>query len=243
MSENRSEFDSSRRFATTSWTVIGQAASDGTAEAGPALQALCQRYWFPLYAYARRKGASAADAEDLTQSFFLKFVEDDLAAKADPHRGRFRAFLLSAFQNFMTNQFRRETAEKRGGGVRHWSLDFSDADRRYRGLEDDETAERTFDRQWALALLRTTMDSVAQQYQSAGKSEWFALLRPCLTGTQSNTYRELAETMGIREGAVKAAVFRLRERFAQQLRMQIARTVSDPEEVEAEIRDLLALLR
>ena len=249
-----------RVFATTSWSMVLEAAddqakneqSDGDDRNAPsvkdALSQLCQLYWYPLYAFVRRKGFERAQAEDLTQAFFAELLEKNSLGKAEPTRGRFRSFLLASLNNFIANQWRAESAEKRGGGQTILSIDYEQADNRYQEIGAIETvsrevsAEKAFEKGWALAILDQTLSAVGQQYEQSGKAELFNALKGFLTGHESLPYAEVAQANGMKEGAIKVAVHRMRQRYGQQLRLQIAKTIEDPNDVDNELRSLFEAL-
>ncbi len=236
--------DANADFATTRWTLIASARDESSPQARAALDALCRAYWYPLYAFVRRQGHPADRAEDLTQDFFARFVEKDVLGKADRARGKFRSFLLASCKNFLANQADRERAEKRGGRVRHVPLDAGAAESRFFTEPADAlTPERLFERCWALALLEQVMSRLRQEYETAGKGVLFDRLKAYLTSEGGTaTYAELAERLGRGEGTIKSDVFRLRKRYGELLRDEIARTLDDPAEVEDEIRGLMAAL-
>jgi RNA polymerase sigma-70 factor (ECF subfamily) len=229
-------------FVTTHWSVVLAAGTENTPQARASLEKLCQTYWFPLYGYVRRRGYAEADAKDLTQAFFEWVLERDWLALADQQRGRFRSFLLTAFSRFLINEWTRTQMQKRGGGV--MVLPFDQAERGSRGEPaDNTTPEQIYERRWALALLDQVMSSLGAEYALQGKADLFAELRPCLLGERSSQpYSALASKLGTTEGAVKAAVHRLRQRYRQLLREEIAHTVAAPSEVEEEMRYLFAVL-
>ena len=235
--------NSAGRFATTQWSLVLAAAGDEEASR-QALAALCRQYWHPLYCYVRRRGSSAADAQDLTQAFFVLLLEKHMLEVADPQRGRFRSLLLTSLKNFLANQARCESAEKRGGGVQHFPLDFDDGERRMRNEPADNlTPEKLYERRWALTLLEASLEQLEQEYQSADKSALFAALRPLLTpAAEAPPYRELAERLGATEGAIKVAVHRLRRRYGEVLRERVAQTVASPDDVDDELRQLMSAL-
>ncbi len=231
-------------FVTTHWSVVLAAAGDDTPQAREALGRLFQVYWYPLYAYVRRRGYSPEDAQDLTQGFFAEMLETNRLAAADQHRGRFRTFLLSALQYFLADQWAKARAQKRGGGVRTVPLQLDSAETRY-GLDppDNHTPEQSFERRWALALLDTVLDRLRVEYEAAGKSHVFAVLSPCLVGERTaQPYAELADKLKLAETGVKSAVHRLRGRYRELLREEIAHTVASPKEVDTELSYLFAVL-
>lgn len=232
----------SERFATTQWTLV-LAARDGTeGEAAQALEALCDAYWYPLYAYVRRRGHDQDAARDLTQAFFAELLGRDFLGSVDRSKGRFRAFLLASLGNFLSHERDRERALKRGGGVRPLPLDADTAETRYlREPADRLTPELVFERRWGLTVMERAMERL--RADASDEPERFERLRPCLTGSEHASYREIAEALGLTESAVKAAVHRLRQRYGRLLRDEIAATVADPAEVDDELRHLLAVVR
>jgi len=231
-------------FVTTHWSVVVTAGRNDTVRAHDALAKLCQTYWYPLYAYVRRRGRSPEDAQDLTQEFFARLLERNWLGRADQEKGRFRSFLLSAMNHFLADEWDKARAQKRGGGLTPLPLQFDTAETRY-GHEpaDPTTPEQNFERRWALTLLETVLGRLRSEYEQEGRAELFAALHPCLVGDRTaQPYAELAVTLGISEGTVKAAVHRLRQRYRQILRDEIAQTVAEPGEVDEELRHLFAVL-
>jgi RNA polymerase sigma factor (sigma-70 family) len=232
------------RFLTTHWSVVLAAGRSDSTRAGNALARLCQTYWYPLYAYVRRHGHSPHDAQDLTQEFFARLLERHSIACADPNRGRFRSFLLSALDHFLVNEWDKARAQKRGGGRPALSLDLELAEERYhRELSDTATPDKLFDKHWAGALLEEVLNQLEAEYQQAGKGALFAALKQTLTGTrESQPYAVLAASLGMNEAAVKVTVHRLRKRYRERLRAEIANIVADPEQTEDELRHLFTAL-
>jgi RNA polymerase sigma factor (sigma-70 family) len=230
------------RFASTHWSLVAAAGRGGSPEARAALAVLCQAYWYPLYAYARRRLASADDAQDLTQEFFARLLEKDYLAAADPRRGKFRSFLLAAFKHFLAREHERAAAQKRGGGRRPLPLDFPDGERRYRHEPADPTTPETlFERRWALTLLEQVLARLRQEFTGAGKGPLFEALKGTLTGDgTAEPYARIGQDLGLSEPVVKTAVHRLRRRYQELLRAEVAQTVASPAEVEDELRDLFA---
>ena len=232
-------------FATTHWTVVVNAGGNNTPDSGEALEKLCQTYWYPLYAYARRRGYSVEDAQDLTQDFFARVLERQWLARADQAKGRFRTFLLTAFERFVANEWDKARTLKRGGGVRPIPVQqFDTAETRY-GVEpaDDRTPEQAFAYRWAVALLDQVVKRLEEDYRSKGEAELFALLKPCLVGDrETQPYAALAAQLDLSESAVKVTVHRLRQRYRELLRAEIANTVRSPAEVEAELKHLFDAL-
>jgi RNA polymerase sigma-70 factor (ECF subfamily) len=208
------------------------------------LSALCAAYWYPLYAYIRRGGHAPDRAQDLTQGFFAFVLEQDLLAKADPERGRFRAFLRTVCSRYLVNEHYRARADKRGGGRPPLPIEAVDAEGRYvRELADESTPERIFDRSWALTLLNRVFELLRQEYDDSGRTTLFAELRSALVeGPQVNLYASIAARLGTSEGAIRVAAHRLRRRYGFLLRQEIASTVENPAEIDDEIRALFAAL-
>ncbi len=230
-------------FATTHWSLVLAARDRAEPGADDALASLCALYWYPLYAYVRRRGHGADDAHDLTQSFFARLLEKDFLAAVDRGKGKFRSFLLASCNHFLANEHDRARARKRGGGRRLLSLNAADAEGRYLAEPaDDLTPERLFDRRWALALLQEVMGRLRAEFEAKGKARMFERLRGFLVGEKGTGYRRAADELRLSEGAVKVAVHRLRQRYRELLHEEIARTVGAPEEVEEEIRALFAAL-
>lgn len=227
-------------FESTHWSLVLQAGHLSSPDGQQALATLCLRYWYPLYAYVRRRGHPVQEAEDLTQEFFARLLERGTIAAADPQRGRFRTFLLACLRNFLANEAERSRTRKRGGGTVPISLDFSAGKLRY-GLEPTEhlSPERLFEMQWATTLLDYVMTRLRDEYVAGGKGEQFTKLQGFLAGGPTDSsYETVARELAMSPGAVTVAAHRLRRRFAELLREEIAHTVSDPEEVEDEIRSL-----
>jgi len=243
-SEKEPQARSAGRFATTHWSVV-LAASDRTSpRCREALSSLCQTYWYPLYAFARRGGAGAEDAQDLTQDFFARLLEKDTLRHVDPHKGRFRSFLLVSFKNFVRDQGRRARTQKRGGGQAPVPIDLDLAEGRFsREPSDKQTPETIFERRWALTLLERALDRLGEEYASSNRGEAFERLKGYLTGdTSSVPYVGVARDLGVTEVAVKVAVHRLRRRFRAALVEEIAQTVESESDVAAEIEHLFAAL-
>jgi RNA polymerase sigma-70 factor (ECF subfamily) len=232
------------RFATTHWTLIAAAQEPDTPAARQALAALCAAYWDPIYAFIRRQGHDAHDAEDLTQAFFARLLETDFLAAVDRAKGKFRSFLLAACGHFLANEHDRAAAWKRGGRCRVVPLDATAAEARY-GAEAASalTPDKLFARRWGLALLDRVLGRLRDDWAARGRAPLFDRLRVCLLGEQAAApHTRLAEELGLSAGAVRVAAHRLREQFRELLRDEIAHTVESPEQVEDEIRDLFAAL-
>jgi RNA polymerase sigma factor (sigma-70 family) len=232
-------------FATTHWSVVVEAGRQDSPGASQAMAQLCEAYWYPLYAYVRRKGYAPPDAQDLTQEFFARLLAGNYVGGADRRKGKFRSFLLATFEHFLAKEWRRAQAQKRGGGKPSFSLDAVGAENRYL-LEpaDEQTAERIFDRHWADTLLSAAMARLQQECQAEGKARLFEKAEPLLPGGgAASSYAEIAASLTMSESAFKMAVHRLRRRYGELVREQIAQTVSTSEAVEEELRYLFAVLR
>ena len=232
------------RFRTTHWTVVLRAAQSQAPGGQAALAQLCRLYWYPLYAYARRRLPTAEDAQDLTQDFFAQLLEKEYLRQVDRQRGSFRSFLLTAFKHFLAKERDRAHAQKRGGGRSHLPLDFQAGERRYQ-LEPTHAAdaEALYERRWALTLLEQSLAQLRDELTRAGKGRLFEALKGTLTGEDApRPYAELAAEMGLSTEAIKVTVHRLRRRYGELLRTEIAQTVSSPEEIEDELRALFAAL-
>ena len=234
------------RFYTTRWSVVVEAAQSQMPGSRAALSELCARYWYPLYAFARRRGYGSHDAEDVTQGFFLHLLDHKALHQVHPVKGRFRSFLLASFQNYLATEFCRARALKRGGALEFIFIDAEDAENRYR-LEPFEnvTPEKIFDARWALTILEETMKHLEEEYSSQNRSSTFEALKGYLgTGAASNleSYHQVAEKLGVGLGAVKTLIHRLRKRYSILLREAIARTVCDQSDIDEEIRSLCQAL-
>lgn len=231
-------------FATTQWTLVLHAGQRGDQQGGRALATLCERYWYPLYAYARRRSADAAQAQDLTQEFFARLLEKGTLGVASPDRGRFRSFLLTAMKNFIASVHEKDLAQKRGGARKLLPLDFNEGETKLR-LEpvDELTPERLFEKQWTLKLLELVMQRLEQEHAAVDKAQQFAVLREYLAGPHGEqTYAAAASQLGQSEESVRQAASRLRKRYRELLREEVAHTVADPADVEDELRGLLQTL-
>jgi RNA polymerase sigma-70 factor (ECF subfamily) len=238
-----------RHFATTRWTLVTAAGKQGTPEARRALSDLCRLYWYPVYAFVRRRGYDADDALDQAQGFFTRLIDKNDLADADRTRGRFRAWLLTSVKHYLANEWDKATAAKRGGGraVFSFDIDADDAETRYRREPAHQvTPERIFDRRWALTLLEQTLAALEAESVAEAKKDLFDALKATLTAdgrdARDPSYRDLSAKLGTTEGALKVAAHRLRRRYRELLREQIAETVDRPEDVDDEIRDLFAAL-
>lgn len=231
-------------FVTTQWSAVLAAHRSDTATGSDALAKLCQVYWYPLYAYVRRRGYNPEDAQDLTQEFFLRLLHQDWLAQADRERGRFRTFLLAAMSHFLANEWHKGQAQKRGGGVTFVPLEIDNAETRYTCEPADPlTPEQCYEKRWAVALLDEVLNRLRLEFDAEGRGRFFDALKPCLIGDgKSQSYNTLSRELGMTEDAIKVAVHRLRKRYRQLLREEIANTVSSVQEVQAEMRHLLEVL-
>jgi RNA polymerase sigma factor (sigma-70 family) len=226
-------------FATTHWSLVLSAGECGNAESERALEALCRAYWPPLYAYVRRRAADVHEAQDMTQAFFERLLEKKFLAQADPERGRFRAFLLTAFKHFLANQWEHRRAKKRGGDRVRFSLDFASYD-----SHADHAAglapERLYERQWAITLLSRVMNRLQREMERRGKGRQFQTLKAFLAGSGESSYAAAAAELDVSEPAARTAASRMRARYRELLYDEIAQTVSSPEEIDDEVRRLFA---
>jgi RNA polymerase sigma-70 factor (ECF subfamily) len=244
MSSSASSSGQPASFATTHWSIVLEAGQSKDVDGSVALAELCKKYWLPLYAYVRRRVQDTSEAQDLTQEFFTRLLEKDILAQANPERGRFRSFLLTAMQNFLTNEWRKAQASKRGGGLRTLSLDFTVGDSKL-SFEPghDWTAERIFERNWCITLLDHVLSQLREEYDASGKAELFTALRPFISSNrQEGSLAALAEQLEMTEGAVKVAAHRLRKRYRELLRSELTQTVADPTDVDDEIAWLFSAL-
>jgi RNA polymerase sigma-70 factor (ECF subfamily) len=230
-------------FLTTRWSMVVRAGDAGSPEAARALESLCQAYWYPLFAYVRRTGRAVADAEDLTQAFFEKLLEKGWLADADRERGRFRSFLLGSLKHFLANEWDKSHAVKRGGRHRIIPLDAETAERRLT-MEPADTSppDKAFDRRWALALLEVVLVRLRDEFAGAGKLDLFERLKGTLESGRDVSYPQLAGELGMSEGALRVAAHRMRRRYRELLRNEIAQTVAAGEDVDDELRYLIGAL-
>lgn len=232
-------------FATTHWSVVLRAKRGGSPQSEVALDELCRRYWTPVYVFIRRKGHQQEDAKDLTQAFFERFVEKDYVRAADSSKGRFRTLLLTAVSRFLVNEWERSYAQKRGGGTLHISL--NDCLAQEGGWLDEpaetSTPETLYQRSWAETVLKTVLRRLRDELKGNGQENRFDLLKSFLAGEQSDLPTgELAVRLGVSESTVYSLVHRLRCRYGELLRQEVAHTVDSPKEVEDELRHLLSAL-
>ncbi len=231
-------------FETTHWTVVLNAARNGSSDNLVALQQLCGIYWYPIFVFIRRKGHGQHDAEDLTQMFFVHVLSKGALEKVDQTKGRFRNFLLASVTNFLSNERDKATTQKRGGAHRLVAFDECSAEELYRHEPVDRfTPERLFERRWAFVLMERVMGKLRGEHASNGKLRIYEQLQPFLTAeADAVALARSAECLGVEADALKVAVHRLRRRYGMLLRNEIAQTVSSPEEVEAEIRNLMSVI-
>lgn len=230
------------QFSTTHWSLVIAAGHRALPEADEALATLCSRYWYPLYAYLRRRTYSEHEAQDLTQAFFARLLERNTLAAAEPTRGRFRAFLLTSLKNFVADQRDHGVAQKRGGGQTVLRFDFDSGESRFRLEPAHElTPERLFERDWALAVLNTVTARLEAEFAAQGQSAHFAHLKPFLAGaTGDERYSDLAAVLAMTPAAARQAAHRLRRRFRELLRTEVTETLADPCDVDDELRRLFA---
>jgi RNA polymerase sigma-70 factor (ECF subfamily) len=232
------------RFGTTHWSVVLAARGYQHGASRDAMAQLCQAYWLPVYAFVRRHVANVADAQDLTQEFFVRLLEKDYLARADQQYGRFRTFLLTAVQRFLSKERMKARAQKRGGGKKVLSLDFAHGERQWAPVATDNvTAEQEFDRQWARQLLETVVSRLRAEYAEGGRQHVFDQLKPLMIkDTDADSYEVVAQRLGITIGAAKTAVYRMRKRYCDLLRSEIAQTVCRAEDVQDELQQLFEAL-
>ena len=235
---------SSSRFYTTQWSLVLTAQDKSSPASAEAMELLCRTYWYPLYAYVRRQGHNSHDAQDLTQEFFSRLLEKGYLRAAESEKGRFRTFLLVALQRFLANEWDRARALKRGGGRYHVPLDAAEAESRYQTEPADLlTPERIFERRWAVTVLEQTLVRLRAEYERLQRLPEFERLKEFLTAERGTIpYGEVAAALGVSVGAARAAVHRLRKRFRELFREQIAQTVSNPDDLEDELRYVVAAL-
>lgn len=235
---------SPRKFSTTRWSLVLAAGQGTPSEAHEALSTLCRLYWYPLYAFTRRQGRGPEDARDLVQGFFTRLLEKNELADVDRQRGRFRTWLLASLKHYLINEWDKERAQKRGGGLMPLSIDAETAEGLYQHEPShDLTPEKLYERRWALTLLEHVLSTLEQECARLGRQPLFEKLRGTLTGDAGQLrYAEVGEALGMSEGAVKVAAHRLRGRYRELLREEIAQTVERPEDIEDEIRLLLVSL-
>jgi RNA polymerase sigma factor (sigma-70 family) len=230
-------------FPKTRWSVVVAATRGASPESAAALEAICRSYWYPLYAYIRRYGHSAEDAQDLTQEFFCRLLEKRWLEAADPAKGKLRTFLIVALKNFMSKEWRRASAQRRGGRQPDLPFDTVFAESRYAADSHALAPDETFDQQWALTLLELTVKRLRLEFAAAGKPDDFEVLKNCLTAERGTMdYAAIAQRLGLSEGTARVAVHRLRKRFREIYREEISQTLAEGADLEAEVRHLAAAL-
>ena len=244
MSDSSHSTEGPSLFVTTHWSVVLAAKDKSSPDSAAALEALCRAYWYPLYAFVRRQGQPACDAQDLTQEFFARLLAKDYLAAAAQEKGRFRTFLRVALKRFLANEWDRARRLKRGGGHTPLSLDTEMGEERYQAERGDGLPpDRLYDRRWAMTLLEQTLGRLRVEHTAAGKTAEFERLKRVLMSDRGTIdYEALAAELGLSEGAARVAVHRLRKRFRELFRAAVADTVSGPEEVENELRYLVGVL-
>lgn len=232
------------RFATTQWSVVLRARDGPGTVARDALATLCEWYWYPIYAFVQRSGCEPVEAQDLTQAYFTRLLERDFLASVRPEAGRFRSFILASVRHFLANEWDRQKAQKRGGHLQRVSLATEPAAERIDvELADHLTPEDVFEKRWAQTLCERVLTTLQGEWEKRGKGEQFRYFEGFLTASQPDTtHSELSAKLGMSKGATRVAVHRLRRRYGKLLREEIARTVSDPSEVDAELRHVLEVL-
>jgi RNA polymerase sigma-70 factor (ECF subfamily) len=244
MSSPTSSSETPRQFPHTRWSLVLAATRKDSAESAEALEAVCRAYWQPLYGYVRRCGQSAHDAQDLTQEFFCRLLEKRWLDSAAREKGKLRTFLIVALKNFMSNEWRRASAQRRGGGQAHVQFDTAFAESRFVADQSSALAlDETFDRQWAMTLLNLTVERLRAEFASSGKPADFDALKDCLMAARGTIdYAALAARLGINEGAARVAAHRLRKRFREIYREEISQTLADSADLDAELRHLAGVL-
>jgi len=230
------------QFTTTHWSLVFAAGQNFSPSSEEAVAKLCENYWYPLYYYVRRQGHGPEDAEDLTQQFFARLLEKNYLSKASRDRGKFRSFLLGSMKHFLVNEWKRTGRLKRGGGQSFISFDFFRAESRYT-FEPVSAPEYAYEKQWAVALVEQVIKGLTHEYGAMGKGALYAELKGFIWGEESSaSYAEIGCRLNMAEGAVKVSVHRLRQRFSALLRAEVANTVSGSEEIDDELRHLIAVL-
>ncbi len=231
-------------FRTTHWSVVVSSLNHDSSISQEALNYLCRMYWYPVFHFVRRRGYQEHDAQDLTQAFFARLVEKKWLHKVDPQKGRFRSFLLMILKRFMASEWKRAGALKRAGNLQWLSLSLNSAETRFSGEPvDHATPEQSFEKQWAMALLETVMQTLRRQYARENKTQIFDALKPCLLGSrESQPYVQIANDLGLTESSVKVKVHRLRRQYRECLKAEIAHTVASPSDVEEELKHLIRVL-
>jgi len=232
------------RFTTTHWSVVLLAGQADSPQAADALEKLCRTYWYPLYVYVRRQGNSPEDAQDLTQDFLSRLLEKNYLAKADRDRGKFRTFLLGSLKNFLVNEWKRAGRLKRGGDLTFLSIDANVAEDRYATEPANESnPDAAYEQRWAVTLIEQVLTALRLEFNAADKARLFEELKGFIWGDKTTaSYAEIAGQLNLTEGNVKVAVHRLRHRFRELLRAEVAHTVARPEDIDDELRHLIAVV-
>jgi RNA polymerase sigma-70 factor (ECF subfamily) len=232
-------------FSTTQWSIVLAAGDSRNPEADTALTALFETYWYPVYGRIRQTHFGVDDARDLTQGFFVHLLEKNALAVARPDRGRFRSFLRTTLRNYLINENEREGARKRGGGQKPLAMDFAEGEKRYgREPKHRQDPEKLFERQWARTVLSNALERLRSEFETSPERHRWHRLENVLTGEPTGQrYRDLAEELGMSESAVKVSVHRLRKRYGEVLRDEVARTVGDRADIDEEVRYLLTVVR
>ena len=244
---DRSAISTEAAFATTHWSMVLRASSHPSSQSLGALEKLCRAYWYPLYAYVRRKGTDDHGAQDLTQEFFSRLLQDNSLASVQPSKGRFRSFLIASLNHYLANDWKHSQRQKRGGGHTQFSLDEEIAEGRYRHEPADHfTPEKAFERRWAETLLQGVLDRLRDEWERKATGEAtcrFDDVKPfLLDGRESAPFAEAARRLGVTEASLKWAVHKLRKRYGEIFREEISHTVSGPDEIEDEIRHLFSVM-
>jgi RNA polymerase sigma-70 factor (ECF subfamily) len=243
MSRLTSSSEAPRIFPPTRWSLVLAATQSDAPESAAALEAICRAYWHPLYAYVRRCGQPAHDAQDLTQEFFRRLLEKRWLDSADRDKGKLRTFLIVMLKHFMNNEWRRASAQRRGGAQAHAQFDTAFAETQYAADTSSLAPEEIFDRQWALTMLNLTVERLRAEFAAAGRPGDFDALKSCLMAARGTIdYAALAAQLGVNEGAARVAAHRLRKRFREIYREEIFRTLADGADVDGELRHLAAAL-
>ena len=238
--ESNPQKNNASQFETTQWSLVLAAGNRNHEESNRALEKLCRAYWPPLYAYVRRRVNDLHQAQDLTQAFFERLLEKEYLADADPQRGRFRSFLITAFKRFLSNERDKATAYKRGGGQLTFTVDFESQDRNWGETQDSLTPQQIYERQWAVTLLGRVMTRLQREMERSGKSQQFHLLKGFIGGSESATYATIAPALGLSESAARMAASRMRKRYRELLRDEIAQTVGSQDDIEIEVQELFS---
>src|ERR1017187_2297740 len=230
-------------FPRTRWSVVLAARQEASPESAVALESICRAYWYPLYAYVRRSGHSPHDAQDLTQGFFWRLLEKRWLESVDPDKGKLRSFLIVALKKFLAKEWRRESAQRRGGGQTPVPFDTAFAESRLAADVASVATDETFDRQWALTVLELTVNRLRAEFKAAGKPEHFGVLKGCLMAERGAIdYAAVGRGLEVNEAAARVAVHRLRKRFREVYREEISHTLADGTDLEGEVRHLAAAL-